>query len=82
MAVRLRAYVAMTHDPLCPQTPGKELQRPCFYCELIDKTREGERNRWNTPYWSSEYHRGYEAGKAAAKNHVCPDNNCCMGEPN
>ena len=28
-------------------------------CEQIKKIRTDERSRWNTPYWSVDYHRGY-----------------------
>ena len=54
----------MNHNSLCPQSPGKELVRQCFYCELISKARKDERRRWDTPWYSVEYHRGYRDAKS------------------
>lgn len=53
------------HDPLCGYRPDVAVDygvwdrgAPCR-CGLIAKVRTDERSRWNTPYFSVEYHRGY-----------------------
>ena len=51
------------HDPLCgwgsDNHPECFLAEDCGNCALIDKVRSDERSRWNTPYFSQDYHRGY-----------------------
>lgn len=55
------------HDPLCfyrkPEWADKFGLRHCSYCALIAKIRTDERSRWNTPYFSVDYHRGYRQGQ-------------------
>lgn len=53
------------HDPLCGYRPDVAVDygvwdrgAPCR-CGLIAKVRTDERSRWNTPYFSQDYHRGY-----------------------
>lgn len=58
----------MTHDLLCAFAPcecykdGSGIHScgtDTCQCDLIAKIRTDERSRWNTPYFSVEYHRGY-----------------------
>lgn len=56
----------MNHDPLCYMSEGK-WDGGC-QCDLIARVRKDERVRLNTPWWSSEYHRGYAQGYDDAKS--------------
>lgn len=56
------------HDSLCGW--GDNNHEECFpaddcgNCEMIRRIRKDERSRWNTPYWSQDWHRGYRQGQA------------------
>ena len=58
----------MTHDPLCVNSKGSccpwmgECTCQCR-CDEIEKIREDERTRWNSPYFSADYHKGYRQAK-------------------
>lgn len=71
----------MTHDPLCkggdctctcdqlqeghrPGCPGEDCD-----CLFIAEIRADERSRWNTPYWSVDYHRGYRQAQQDEREH-------------
>jgi hypothetical protein len=84
----------MKHDDMClHRAEIQEILNPimCTYCQLIDKVRTYERMVVYAEHIENDYHhgldiqdafdRGYMAGKESAKNHICPDNNCCMGSP-
>lgn len=62
----------MTHDPLCPThncMAGTSCDE-CCQCDLISKVRADERARWHTPYFSEDYHRGYQQGNADARKNI------------
>lgn len=55
------------HDPQCGW--GSDNHPECFpaqdcgNCDLIDRVRTDERTRWKSPYFSEDYHRGYNQGQ-------------------
>jgi hypothetical protein len=55
------------HDLLCPVHAGSccpwmgDCDCQCA-CDFLHKVRTNERNRWNTGYWSEDWHRGYAQG--------------------
>jgi hypothetical protein len=64
----------MTHDPLCANANGsccEWMGDNCVCqcsCDFIEQVRADERSRWNSPYFSKDYHRGYRQAEADARS--------------
>jgi hypothetical protein len=65
----------MTHDKYCPENKYQKNECVDFgdvfcLCDIIADVRADERARWNAPYFSEDYHRGYQQGSADAQKNI------------